>query len=142
LRPIPVLHARHMQRRLAAEALRTSPRLAGELFDAAVLGPRGFAGRAAELYHGLGDADAVRAVPAFLATGDLDQGRPVLAKAPPSEEDAPTLTAPAVRLLATIDGELPTTLSDLARAAGLLEPAGESVLLPYSPAELAAIVAA
>jgi DNA-binding NarL/FixJ family response regulator len=183
----------------ADEALRTSPRLAGELFDAAVraggspvtarhaqaaalagdparalrladetlcaagttaadrrravsvtaavLAQRGFAGRTAELYQGLGDADALLAVPAFLATGDLDTARAVLTKAPPSKDDAPTLTAPAVRLLAsgllaTVDGDLPAALSDLTRAAGLLEPAGECVLLPYSPAELAAIVAA
>jgi DNA-binding NarL/FixJ family response regulator len=182
----------------ADEALRTSPQLAGELFDAAVraggspvtarhaqaaalagdssralrladealstqstdadrrravsvtaavLAQRGFAGRTAELYQGLGAADALFAVPALLATGDLDRARAVLAAAPPSEDDAPTLTAPAVRLLAsgllaTIDGDLPQALSNLTRAAGLLEPAGESVLLPFSPAEIAAIVAA
>lgn len=183
----------------ADEALRTSPQLAGELFDAAVraggspvtarhaqaaalagdsaralrladetltddkttpidrrravsvtaavLAQRGLAGRTAELYQGLGNTDALLAVPALLATGDLARARAVLAAAPPSEDDAPTLTGPAVRLLAsgllaTIDGDLPTALSDLTRAACLLEPAGESVLMPYSPAELAAIVAA
>jgi DNA-binding CsgD family transcriptional regulator len=183
----------------ADEAMRTSPRLAGELFDAAtraggrpvaaryaqaaalagdpgralrlaeetlaaagatpddrrravsvtaaVLAHRGFAGRAAELYQGLGDADILLAVPALLAIGDLARARAVLVAAPPSEDDAPTLTAPAVRLLATgllatIDGDLHTALSELTRAAGLLEPAGESVLLPYHPAEIAAIVAA
>ncbi len=114
---------------------------------AAVLAQRGFAGRAAELYQGLGPTDALLAVPALLATGDLDRARAVLAAAPPSESDAPTLTAPAVRLLATgmlatVDGDLPTALSDLTRAASLLEPAGEAVLLPYSPAELLALVAA
>ena len=183
----------------ADEALRTSPQLAGELFDAAVragggpvtarhaqaaalagdparalrladetlsiadtipadrrramsvtaavLAQRGFATRTAELYQTLGDADALLAVPALLATGDLDNARAVLDKAPPSADDAPTLTAPAIRLLATgllatIDGDLPSALSDLTRSAGLLEPAGEAVLLPYSPAEIAAIVAA
>ncbi|WP_133905089.1 helix-turn-helix domain-containing protein [Actinophytocola oryzae] len=183
----------------ADEALRTSPQLAGELFDAAVraggspvtarhaqaaalagdparalrladetlaakdttqadrrravevtaavLAQRGFACRAAELYQRLGEADAIIAVPALLAIGRLDRARAVLAHAPASEHDAPTLTAPAVRLLATgllatVDGDLPTALSDLTRAAGLLEPAGECVLLPYSPAEIAATVAA
>lgn len=183
----------------ADEALRTSPQLAGELFDAAVraggcpvtarhaqaaalagdpgralrladetlscadttaadrrravsvtaavLAQRGFAGRTAELYQSLGDADLLLAVPALLATGQVDRARAVLAAAPPSVDDAPTLAAPAVRLLATgllatVDGDLPAALSDLTRAAGLLEPAGESVLLPYSPAELAATVAA
>jgi DNA-binding NarL/FixJ family response regulator len=114
---------------------------------AAVLAHRGFAERTAELYQGLGDTDVLHAVPALLATGDLDRARAVLAAAPPSEDDAPTLTAPAVRLvatglLATVDGDVPTALSCLTRAAGLLEPAGESVLLPYSPAELLALVAA
>ncbi|MGB3440863.1 MAG: LuxR C-terminal-related transcriptional regulator, partial [Actinophytocola sp.] len=114
---------------------------------AAVLAHRGFAERAAELYQGLGDADMLLAVPALLATGELDRARAVLATAPPSEHDAPTLTAPAVRLvakglLATVDGDVPAALSCLTRAACLLEPAGESVLLPYSPAELLALVAA
>ena len=114
---------------------------------AAVLAHRGFAERTAELYEALGDTDMLHAVPALLATGELDRARAVLAAAPPSEHDAPTLTAPAVRfvatgLLATVDGDLPAVLTCLTRAAGLLEPAGESVLLPYSPAELLALVAA
>lgn len=114
---------------------------------AAVLAHRGFAERTAELYQGLGDTDVLHAVPALLATGDLDRARAVLAAAPPSEDDAPTLIVPALRLvaaglLASVDGDLPAALSCLTRAAGLLEPAGESLLLPYSPAELLAIVAA
>jgi DNA-binding CsgD family transcriptional regulator len=192
-------HASEVLAAAADEALRTSPQLAGELFDAAmraggtpvtarhaqaaalagdparalrladetlaaegstqadrrravavtaaVLAQRGYACRTAELYLTLGAADALLAVPALLAIGKLDQARAVLGNAPPSENDAPTLTAPAVRLLATgllasIDGDLPTALCDLTRAAGLLEPAGECVLLPYTPAEIAAIVAA
>ncbi len=126
---------------------RHRPTAAAVSVTAAVLAQRGFAGRTAELYQTLGDADALLAVPALLATGDLARAREVLESAPPSEHDTPTLTAPAVRLLATgllatVDGDLPTALSDLTRAAELLEPAGEAVLLPYSPAELAAIVAA
>jgi hypothetical protein len=39
-------------------------------------------------------------VPAFLATGDLGNARAVLDTAPPSANDAPTLTAAAIRLLA------------------------------------------
>jgi DNA-binding NarL/FixJ family response regulator len=114
---------------------------------AAVLAHRGFPERTAELYQGLGDTDVLHAVPALLATGELDRARAVLAAAPPSEADAPTLTGPAVRLvatglLATVDDDVPTALSCLTRAAALLEPAGECVLLPYSPAELLAIVAA
>jgi hypothetical protein len=114
---------------------------------AAVLAHRGFPERTAELYEGLDDTEVLHAVPALLATGDLDRARAVLAAAPPSATDAPTLTAPAVRLvatglLATVDDDVPTALSCLTRAAALLEPAGESVLLPYSPAELLALVAA
>jgi DNA-binding CsgD family transcriptional regulator/energy-coupling factor transporter ATP-binding protein EcfA2 len=132
---------------LTADGTTSADRRLAVSVTAAVLAQRGFPGRTAELYQGLGGTDALLAVPALLAMGDLDRARAVLAAAPPSESDAPTLTAPAVRLLATgmlatVDGDLPTALSDLTRAACLLEPAGESVLLPYSPAELLALVAA
>jgi DNA-binding CsgD family transcriptional regulator len=114
---------------------------------AAILARRGFAARAAELYQGLGGADVLSAVPALLAAGELDQARAVLAGAPPSVADAPTLTASAVRLLAagvleSVDGDAAVALSHLTQAAGLLDSAGEAVLLPYSPAELVAVVAA
>lgn len=138
--------------RLADEALTTpggtqDDRRRAVAVTAAVLAQRGFAARAAELYEGLGGFDALLAVPALLATGDRDRARSVLAAAPPSAADAPTLTAPAVRLMATgllasVDGDLPAALSDLTRAADLVEPAGESVLLPYHPAALVAMVAA
>ncbi len=114
---------------------------------AAILARRGFAARAAELYQRLGGADVLPAVPALLAAGELDRARAVLADAPPSEADAPTLNASAVRLLAagvleSVDGDASVALSHLTQAAGLLESAGEVVLLPYSPAELVAVVAA
>jgi DNA-binding CsgD family transcriptional regulator len=114
---------------------------------AAILARRGFAARAAELYQRLGGTDVLPAVPALLAAGELDRARAVLADAPPSEADAPTLNASAVRLLAagvleSVDGNTAVALSHLTQAAGLLESAGEVVLLPYSPAELVAAVAA
>jgi len=59
----------------------------------------------------------------------------------------PTLLAGAESLLArgvydTIEGSPTAALSQLARAAALLEPAGAGVLLPDSPAALGALVAA
>ncbi len=92
-------------------------------------------------------ADALLAVPALLAAGERDRAREVLAAAPPSQDDAPTLTASAVRLLAagvleSVDGNAALALSHLTQAASLLESAGDAVLLPYSPAELVAVVAA
>ncbi len=135
---------------LTAENSAPPDRRRAVLVSAAILARRGFAARAAQLYRGLsgpGCTDALLAVPALLAAGDLDQAREVLLAAPPSEEDAPTLTAPAVRLLAagmleTVDGDIAVALSYLAQAASLFESTGDAVLLPYSPAELVALVAA
>jgi DNA-binding CsgD family transcriptional regulator len=114
---------------------------------AAILARRGFAVRGAELYLGLGGADVLLAVPALLAAGELDRAREALAAAPPSATDAPTLTASAVRLLAagaleSVGGDAAVALSHLTQAAGLLDSAGDPVLLPYGPAELVAVVAA
>ncbi|MGH2950223.1 MAG: response regulator transcription factor, partial [Solirubrobacteraceae bacterium] len=58
-----------------------------------------------------------------------------------------TLTASAVRLLAagaveSVAGDAAVALSHLTQATGLLESAGDAVLLAYSPAELVAVVAA
>ncbi len=117
--------------------------------SASILARRGFAARAGELYQSLsgpGSTDALLAVPALLACGELARARDVVAAAPPSEADAPTLTAAAVRLLAngmleSVDGDATVGLSLLVRAAGLLDSAGDAVLLPYSPTELVALVA-
>ena len=132
---------------LTAEAAAPADRRRALSVTAAVLARRGFAARTAELYQSLGSADVLLAVPALLAAGELERARAVLAAAPPSETDAPTLTAPAVRLLAggmleSVDGDAAVALSHLSQAAGLLESAGDAVLLPYSPAELVAVVAA
>jgi DNA-binding CsgD family transcriptional regulator len=135
---------------LTAECSAPSDRRRAVLVSAAILARRGFAARAAQLYRGLsgpGGADALLAVPALLAAGELDRAREVLLAAAPSDSDAPTLTAPAVRLLAagmleTVDGDITVALSQLAQAASLLESAGDAVLLPYSPVELIALVAA
>jgi len=134
---------------LTAEGSTQADRRRAVSVSAAILARRGFAARTAELYQSLsgpGSADALLAVPALLAAGEPDRAREVLAAAPPSGSDAPTLTASAVRLLAagmleTVDGDAAFALSHLVQAASLLESAGDAVLLPYSPAELVALVA-
>jgi DNA-binding CsgD family transcriptional regulator len=134
---------------------------------AAALAQRGLLARSAELYRWLGaramGASAVVAVPALIGTGALDEARAILepsAAAPaggaqgdgvvpasPTLSPAPTLLAGAEALMArgiydTIAGSPTAALSQMARAAALLEPAGAGVLLPDSPAALAALVAA
>jgi DNA-binding CsgD family transcriptional regulator len=115
-------------------------------------------------------ARAVVAVPALIGTGALDEARALLhparslGPAAPSAgasapgpapfsvvagagSGAPTLLAGAESLLAggvydTIAGSPTAALSQLARAAALLEPSGGTVLLPDTPAALGALVAA
>jgi DNA-binding CsgD family transcriptional regulator len=65
---------------------------------------------------------------------------------PPAQGPYPTLLAGAASLMAqgvydTVAGSPAAALSALTRAAALLEPAGPSVLLPDTPAALAALVA-
>jgi DNA-binding CsgD family transcriptional regulator len=116
---------------------------------AAVLAHRGLAARSAELYCSL-PADsaggALLAVPALIGTGELAQAHAVLDAADADRSGSATLLAGAEVLmargmLATITGTSTSALSQLARAALLLEPAGETVLLPDTPAALAAVVA-
>ncbi|HWM02840.1 MAG TPA: LuxR C-terminal-related transcriptional regulator [Actinophytocola sp.] len=145
----PTLALRLADEVLSAESSTVADRRRAVLVSAAVLARRGFAARTAELYQSLskpGSVDALLAVPALLAAGELDQAREVLAAAPPSGSDAPTLTAPALRLLAagvleSVAGNAAVALSQLVQAAGLVESAGDALLLPYSPAELVAAVA-
>ncbi|MGH3978653.1 MAG: hypothetical protein ACRDRZ_06585, partial [Pseudonocardiaceae bacterium] len=114
---------------------------------AAVLGHRGLPARSAELYRSLpGDASggALLAVPALIGTGALAQACAVLDTADATAGS--TLAAGAETLmargmLATVTGSPTAALSQLARAAVLLEPAGETVLLPDTPAALTAVVA-
>jgi DNA-binding CsgD family transcriptional regulator len=94
-------------------------------------------------FAGSGDgAAALRAVPGGpgAAAGGPGVG-------PGSLLRPPTLLAGAESLMAkgvydTIEGSSTAALSQLARAAALLEPAGAGVLLPDSPAALGALVAA
>jgi DNA-binding CsgD family transcriptional regulator len=126
---------------------------------AAALAQRGLLARSAELYRWLGASDGwsqtegAVAVPALLGTGALDEARELLEPAgtapngPPRLSAAPTLLAGAEALLArgmydTIAGSPTAALSQLARASALLEPRAATVLLPDTPAALAALVAA
>lgn len=109
---------------------------------AAALAHRGMPARSAELYRRL-PAQAALAVPALVATGDLDAAREVLDGAGPA---IPSLLAEAQTLmargmLASVTGSATMALSQLSRAGSLLEPAGATVLLPDTPAALAALVA-
>ncbi|WP_245645398.1 helix-turn-helix transcriptional regulator [Pseudonocardia acaciae] len=117
---------------------------------ATALAQRGLLARSAELYRWLGaqamGADAVVAVPALLGTGALEEARALL-EPPSAGGRPPTLLAGAESLMArgvydTIAGSPTAALSQLARAAALLEPSGASVLLPDTPAALGALVAA
>ncbi len=120
---------------------------------AAVLAHRGLPAHSAQLYCSLpADAagGAALAVPALIGTGALAQARAVLDAADAGTGRGATLMAGAEILmargmLATVTGTPTETstgaLSQLARATVLLEPAGETVLLPDTPAALTAVVA-
>jgi hypothetical protein len=86
---------------------------------------------------------ALLAVPGLVATGSVDEARAVLADADGRGgtllDGAATLMARG--MLATLDGPVQTALSQLARAAVLLEPVAAATLLPDTPAALTAVVA-
>ncbi|MEH0821461.1 MULTISPECIES: helix-turn-helix transcriptional regulator [unclassified Micromonospora] len=110
---------------------------------ATALAHRGQIDRSVELYRWSGTASAE----SFAVVGALAAGRPADVPATtgvdlPSEP--PTLHASAARLMAdgirdSIAGPPTAALSTLVQAAALLEPAGRAVLLPDSPAALAAL---
>jgi DNA-binding CsgD family transcriptional regulator len=120
---------------------------------AAVLARRGMLARSAELYRWMGSASmgsaAVLSVPALIGTGALDEAREVLrgpARAPGTPPRPPTLLAGAEELMAkgvydSVAGSPTAALSQLTRAASLLESSSRAALLPDTPAALAALVA-
>jgi DNA-binding CsgD family transcriptional regulator len=120
---------------------------------AAVLARRGMLARSAELYRWMGTASmgsaAVLAVPALIGTGALDEAREVLrgpVQAPGTPPRPPTLLAGAEELMAkgaydSVAGSPTAALSQLTRAASLLESSHRAALLPDTPAALAALVA-
>jgi DNA-binding CsgD family transcriptional regulator len=123
---------------------------------ATVLAQRGLLARSAEVYRWVGSDRMGSAAPlaalALLGTGMLTQAQEVLAAS--AGDRPPTLIAGAESLMASgvlesvlgspaagsISGPA-AALSTLTRAAALLEPGGRAVLLPDTPAALAAIVA-
>src|SRR5918997_788575 len=114
---------------------------------AAILAHRGLPAHSAQLYCSL-PADvaggAALAVPALIGIGELAQAGAVLDAA--DADQGATLMAGAEILmargmLATVTGTSTGALSQLARATVLLEPAGETVLLPAPPAAPTALVA-
>jgi DNA-binding CsgD family transcriptional regulator len=119
---------------------------------AAVLARRGMLARSAELYRWMGSESmgrgAVLAVPALIGTGALDEAREVLHPSVPSgaPRRPPTLLAGAEELMAqgvydSVAGSPTAALSELTRAAALLESSRRAALLPDTPAALAALVA-
>jgi DNA-binding CsgD family transcriptional regulator len=117
---------------------------------AAVLAHRGHLSRAAELYRAAGSAGGADypmiAVPALAGIGAIGEARQVLTAADGQVESAPTLLGGVESLMAhgieeTISGSPVTALSQLTRAATLLESKGSTPLLPDTPAALAALVA-
>ncbi|MCO1656923.1 helix-turn-helix transcriptional regulator [Pseudonocardia humida] len=120
---------------------------------AAVLARRGMLARSAEVYRWLGSASmgsaAVSAVPALIGTGALEEAREVLrgpVPAPGRPTRPPTLLAGAEELMAqgvydSVAGSPTAALSQLTRAASLLESSHRAPLLPDTPAALAALVA-
>ncbi|MFC5996041.1 LuxR C-terminal-related transcriptional regulator [Pseudonocardia hispaniensis] len=136
---------------------------------AAVLAHRGLLGRSAELYRWMGAAEpsgqpALLALPALIGTGALDEARALLdrppvpaglgdltcAPGPPPVPGRlgrpPTLLASAEELMGkgvydSVAGSPTAALSQLARAASLLESSNRAALLPDTPAALAALVA-
>ncbi|MGK5440226.1 helix-turn-helix transcriptional regulator [Micromonospora sp. URMC 105] len=110
---------------------------------ATALAHRGQIDRSVELYRWSGTASAK----SFAAVGALAAGRPAdvpVATGDDRPSEPPTLHASAARLMAdgirdSIAGPPTAALSTLVQAAALLEPAGRAVLLPDSPAALAAL---
>jgi len=122
-------------------ATETAPDRAGAAeIAAAALAHRGQLGRSAELYRWAGPGFPA----SFAAIGLLGTGQSLPVSAP-ADDGPPTLLAGAASLMAqgiqeSITGSTTAALSQLVRASTLLEPAGQALLLPDSPAALAALV--
>jgi DNA-binding CsgD family transcriptional regulator len=125
---------------IATEQAPAADRAEAAEIAAAALAHRGQLGRSAELYRWAGAGfPAAFATIGLLGTGQLD-------RLPATEPTGPpTLLAGAASLMAqgvrdSIVGTTTAALSQLVRASALLEPAGHGLLLPDSPAALAALV--
>ncbi|QUQ67634.1 helix-turn-helix transcriptional regulator [Kutzneria sp. CA-103260] len=128
---------------IAAEA--AADRAHGASVAAAVLAHRGLLGSSTELYRWAGEGSAVPfAALGLIGTGRLAEADELLSQ--PGSGGPPTLLAGAARQLAqgireSVTGSATTALATLTRAAVLIEPLGRNVLLPDTPAALAALVA-
>ncbi|NES26524.1 LuxR family transcriptional regulator [Micromonospora terminaliae] len=133
--------------RLANRLLATAPppvRAEAATVAATALAHRGQVERSVELYRWSRLAPSA----AFAAVGALALGRPPTGADLPDDPAGgpPTLHASAARLMAegvreSVSGPPTTALSRLVQATALLEPDGRRVLLPDSPAALAALTA-
>ncbi|RKR87553.1 regulatory LuxR family protein [Micromonospora pisi] len=117
----------------------------GATVAATALAHRGQLGRGAELYR-WSDAPSSAAFAAIGAIGTGESDEPSPGSVSPIAGGPPTLLTGAALLTArgvreTLSGPPTAALSTLVQAAALLEPAGRTVLLPDSPAALAALVA-
>jgi DNA-binding CsgD family transcriptional regulator len=128
----------------------TAERVRALGITAAVLAHRGMLARAAELYRLTDPAGGagypVIAVPVLTGIGALAEAQKVLASCPGHTENTPTLLNGIESLIAhgveeSVTGSPVGALSQLTRAASLLESAGSTPLLPDTPAALAALVA-
>jgi DNA-binding CsgD family transcriptional regulator len=128
---------------IAAEA--AVDRAHGASVAAAVLAHRGLLGSSTEWYRWAGEGSAVPfAALGLIGTGRLAEADELLSQ--PGSGGPPTLLAGAARQLAqgvreSVAGSATTALATLTRAAVLIEPLGRNVLLPDTPAALAALVA-
>jgi DNA-binding CsgD family transcriptional regulator len=120
-------------------------RVEGAAVAATALAHRGQIGRSAELYRWSGTSASLSfAAIGSVGTGQADELERVLGN--PAADGPPTLLASTALLMArgvrdTLSGSPAAALSALVQASALLEPAGQAVLLPDSPAALAALVA-
>jgi DNA-binding NarL/FixJ family response regulator len=128
---------------IVAEA--AADRAHGASVAAAVLAHRGLLGSSTDLYRWAGEGSAMPfAALCLIGTGRLAEADALLSQ--PGGGGPPTLLAGAARQLAqgvreSVTGSATTALATLTRAAVLIEPLGRNVLLPDTPAALAALVA-
>ncbi|MGZ5406615.1 MAG: LuxR C-terminal-related transcriptional regulator [Aeromicrobium sp.] len=125
-----------------------SPDLPSAVRSAAIVyAHRGMLSRSAELFRYLGadriGSDATAAAWSMIGCGDLKGARPMLAA---SSQPAPSSVAGGLSLMAkglgqTLTGDGTSSLPTLVQAAFTMLPAGGAVVLPDTPAALAAIVA-
>ncbi|MGM1061763.1 helix-turn-helix transcriptional regulator [Saccharothrix sp. Mg75] len=127
--------------RLADQVISSDPAHRGPAAEVAAiaLAHRGQLARATELHRWSPSSTST----AFAVIGEVGTGR---LPAEPLPVAPPTMLDGGASLMAqgvveSVTGATTTALSTLVRAAGLLEPAGRAVLLPDSPAALAALVA-